>query len=308
MSSIDREAPLRFLQTAFQPDDWVAVFLKSYETGRVSQRVGPLSWVMHPRFQSWLRYKNARRFNVYVSVNAIGPGRRSRTREAIGAVRHVFLEADHDGPAVLAAVAARTDLPEPSYVLHSSPNRVHLFWRVVPFAPDHAEAVQKRLAGELGTDTAATPASQLTRLVGFFNHKYSPSHLVTVEYRAAERVYTPEEFPRVEPVVQPAPSAPVFIRHAASLAPLDRARRYMARVPPAIAGEHGDLHTFRVCCRLARGFGLSDRDALAVLSAWNARCQPPWSQQELLDKLRRARRYGREPVGALLQDHYVNGG
>ena len=32
---------------------------------------------------------------------------------------------------------------------------------------------------------------------------------------------------------------------------------------PAIAGHHGDLHTFRVCCRLARGFALDDDEALA---------------------------------------------
>jgi hypothetical protein len=47
MPAVDRAAPLQFLRTAFQPEDWVAVFLKSYATGRVSQRVGPLSWVMH---------------------------------------------------------------------------------------------------------------------------------------------------------------------------------------------------------------------------------------------------------------------
>jgi integrase/recombinase XerD len=67
--AIDREAPLRFLRTAFQPDDWVAIFLKSYETGRVTQRVGPLDWVMHQRFQAWLRFKNSQKYNVYVAWN-----------------------------------------------------------------------------------------------------------------------------------------------------------------------------------------------------------------------------------------------
>jgi hypothetical protein len=62
---VDREAPLTFLRTAFKPSDWVAVFLKSYETGRVAQRVGPVSWVAWPRFQAWLRFKNAQGFNVY---------------------------------------------------------------------------------------------------------------------------------------------------------------------------------------------------------------------------------------------------
>jgi hypothetical protein len=59
------------------------------------------------------------------------------------------------------------------------------------------------------------------------------------------------------------------------------------------------VQTFRVCCRLARGFALSDAEAMTVLTDWNARCQPPWSNRELVDKLRRARRYGREPVGGL---------
>ena len=94
--------PLRFLRTAFAPTDWVAIFLKSYEKRiGVAQRVGPVSWVQSDRFQRWLRAMNARKYNVFVSVNAIASGRRSRTRDAIGAVRHVFLDADHDGAAVL---------------------------------------------------------------------------------------------------------------------------------------------------------------------------------------------------------------
>ena len=79
--AIDRDAPLRFLRTAFQPDDWVAVLLKSHDTGGTAQRVGPLSLICHPRFQAWLRAQNARRFSVYVSVNAIRPQRgRGRAR------------------------------------------------------------------------------------------------------------------------------------------------------------------------------------------------------------------------------------
>ena len=66
MAAIDREAPLRFLETAFEPEDWAAIFLKSYESGRVAQRVGPVTGLAHPRFQAWLRARNAERFNIYV--------------------------------------------------------------------------------------------------------------------------------------------------------------------------------------------------------------------------------------------------
>ena len=82
--------------------------------------------------------------------------------------------------------------------------------------------------------------------------------------------------------------------------PYERAKRYLTSVPPAIAGQHGDVHTFRVCCRLVRGFALDENQALHVLLEWNAHCDPPWSPAELLEKLHRAARYGREPVGGLL--------
>ena len=46
---VDTDASIRFLRTAYEPDDWIAVFLKSYETGQTLQRVGPLSLFLEPR-------------------------------------------------------------------------------------------------------------------------------------------------------------------------------------------------------------------------------------------------------------------
>jgi hypothetical protein len=257
--------------------------------------------VVTPRYQAWLRSQNARRYNVYIGVNGIAPGRRSRTREAIGAIRHVFLEADHDGPHVLAALRDRRDLPPPSYVLHSSPNRVHVFWRVSGFTTEFVETLQKHLARELGTDPAATPASQTTRMPGFFNHKYTPPHLLTIEYGSTEQIYGPNDFPVPRPAINLVPSPPGGRRPSKSRA-IERARAYLALLPPAIAGQHGDVQTFRVCCRLVRGFVLPDHEALTLLTDWNARCEPPWAERDLIDKLARARRYGREPIGGLLED------
>jgi hypothetical protein len=300
MARVNHVAPVRFLRTAFEPDDWVAIFLKSYHTSSVAQRVGSVSWVRSERFQRWLRAMNSRKYSIFVSVNAITSGRRSRTRDAIGAVRHVFLDADDDGSAVLSRVEARRDLPPLSYVLHTSPNHIHLFWRVTGFDRDLVERLQKQLARELGTDPAATPVTQNTRLPGFLNHKRAEPYLVTAEYRDVVGCYQPEDFPAVkEAGTQPHQIQPRQPRER-DLSIIERARRYLAFVPPAIAGQHGDVHTFRVCCRLARGFALDDEQALLVLADWNARCQPPWSEAELRDKLRRATRYGREPVGGLL--------
>src|SRR5262245_2517755 len=292
-----RVESVHFLQACFQPNDWIAVFLKHRQSGRVVQRIGPLSWAMRDDVQAWLQAMNTtQRFNVYCSVNAIAPGRRSRTREAITAIRHVFLDADHDGPAVLARVAERGDVPAPSHVLTSSPGRFHLFWRVTGFDTPRVEALQKQLARELGTDVAATPVSQTTRLAGFYNQKYDPPVLVTVAYGHLYRLSTPADFPPAEPAH--CRSAPVVcLRHESRV---ERAQRYLHHVPAAITGQHGDLHTFQVCCRLVRGFALDDDEAFTVLATWNARCQPPWTDAELRDKVRRARKYGREPIGGLL--------
>jgi hypothetical protein len=300
IAGAERDAPVRFLRLAFEPHDWIATFLKSHGTNQVAQRVGPVAWVQGERFQRWLWSMNAREYSIFVGVNAIIAGRRSRTRDAIGSVRHVFLDADIDGSAVLLRIQARTDLPRPSYVLHTSPDHVHIFWRATEFDHGLVERLQKQLARELGTDPAATPVTQNTRLPGFFNHKRSRPHLVTVAYRNVDVRYRPDDFPPVRDTDTPARTLKSREARGLHLPVIERAMRYVASVPPAVAGQHGDVHTFRLCCRLIRGFALDVNQALYVLSEWNARCQPPWTEAELLDKLGGAIRYGREPLGGLL--------
>jgi hypothetical protein len=68
----------------------------------------------------------------------------------------------------------------------------------------------------------------------------------------------------------------------------ERARRYVAKMPPAISGQGGHNQTFTVACELFR-FGLTDSEAAAVLAEYNQRCQPPWSDHELQHKLGDAR-------------------
>lgn len=301
MVQIVPNAPSRFLAIGFEADDSVAVLVKSHETGETNQRVLPISVVAAPRFQAWLRFRNATRWSVYVSVNAVTPGR-SRRRDAIAAIRHVLLDVDQGGARFLRQLESRRDLPPLAYVLRTSPGRLHVFWRVTGFTAALAEGLQRGLAHELGTDAAATSCSQMTRMPGFVNYKYDNPHLTRMEYRTWKLVLTPADFPQSSTVAPPveARSTPTLTR-AARTDPLHRARRFLARTPAAIAGQHGDLLTFRICCRLVRGFALSDDEAVHVLREWNTRCAPPWSDRELLEKVRNARRYGREPFGGLVE-------
>src|SRR5207253_1670016 len=108
-------------------------------------------------------------------VNALAANARNRTKSSVAHIRHVFVESDADGAAVLVSIDAADDLPSPSYVLTSSPDHVHVFWRAAGHEIASVERLQKHLAVRLRTDVAATACSQMTRLPGYRNRKYEPA-------------------------------------------------------------------------------------------------------------------------------------
>jgi putative DNA primase/helicase len=85
--------------------------------------------------------------------------------------------------------------------------------------------------------------------------------------------------------------------------PADRLARpaaYLARIPPALAGERGHDRTFHAACVLIHGFDLTIDEARPLLHEWNRACVPPWSPAELEHKLRDAlRSAGTRPRGYL---------
>ncbi len=68
----------------------------------------------------------------------------------------------------------------------------------------------------------------------------------------------------------------------------DRARAYLDKLPPAISGQHGHDRAFHAACALILGFDLTVEEALLLLQQYNEKCQPPWTDEELLHKLRDA--------------------
>jgi hypothetical protein len=291
----------QFLRNCFGDGDWTALLLKNIDAGGSVQRTGSLAWACRGSVQDWLRSQNDARFEVFVSVNALAAGAQSRTRRDVATIRHVLVDVDRNSRTVLRRLERRPDCPQPSYVVHTSPDRVHILWRVHRFEIGTAERLQKRLAADLDGDLAATAVTQMTRLPGFWNNKYSDPFRIWIDYRDVDRILAPEDFPSLEPgeVMSREPVVRVGVGQGRR-ASTERALIYLSRVPAAVAGRHGDLHTFQTCCRIVRGFALDDDDALAVLAEWNARCQPPWTERELREKIRSARRNGREPIGGLL--------
>lgn len=78
---------------------------------------------------------------------------------------------------------------------------------------------------------------------------------------------------------------------------LYQARGLITRTAPAIEGQNGDDHTFALCCKLVRDIGISEDAAFDLLQDWNDECDPPWSDEELITKVRNAARYGINSVG-----------
>lgn len=76
-----------------------------------------------------------------------------------------------------------------------------------------------------------------------------------------------------------------LLPHMISL--LERGHRMAAKHGPAIQGASGDGHTYRLADGL-NGLGLSESEALSVMDAWNATCDPPWSEPALKAKIQSA--------------------
>lgn len=69
---------------------------------------------------------------------------------------------------------------------------------------------------------------------------------------------------------------------------IERARRYLDRVPGAVSGEAGHNHTFKAACILILGFNMGRSEAFVLLSEWNRKCQPTWTDKELRHKIESA--------------------
>jgi AAA domain len=77
--------------------------------------------------------------------------------------------------------------------------------------------------------------------------------------------------------------APKSVKPAA----VQEAHFMLLKTPPAIEGQGGQAHTGVVCIRTLALIPDPEM-ALDVMRGWNSRCQPPWDEDELLDRLQRA--------------------
>ena len=185
---------VRYIQWLFEPSDKVAILVRNRERGETAQRIATATRVVEESFQHWMRFKNEKRSaDVYISMNPLKPEARSRKKEDIQSIRHLYLDLDQQAPRLLAAIEQSGLVPCPNVLIATSPGKLQVVWRAEGFAQDQGEAMLRALARKFGADPAATDATRVLRLPGFVNRKYEPEFTVTAKV-LSDCTHTPHDF------------------------------------------------------------------------------------------------------------------
>jgi P4 family phage/plasmid primase-like protien len=131
----------------------------------------------------WALQESERGREVYFCAHLLTA--RQRIKDNAAAVKALW--ADLDG----------AELPngtlKPSVTVESSPGQYHAYWSLTDAIPPQvAEDLNKRLTHEIGADPSGFDLTQLLRVPGTVNHKYSEQHTVEV-VRISDAVYSPAD-------------------------------------------------------------------------------------------------------------------
>ena len=183
--------PVDFITDMYLPDDLVALVLVSREEeNKTQQRIWSAKRAASKDVHKWLKYSNAHGYDIYIGMNPLQPGSRTRSKENIEEVRRVYADLDEDGGSKLKEVLQDSfsgRIPNPSYIINTSPDRYQLIWNVEPgsFTPQQAESLMRGLAVQYGGDRAVTDVSRVLRLPGF---KHRGKHTwITMSSTSANR-------------------------------------------------------------------------------------------------------------------------
>jgi RepB DNA-primase from phage plasmid len=192
--------PTDYIRANFQASDRIAVLLRNPKLGETIQRIATAEKVAGTPFQEWMHYKNEKEgFDVYLGMNALKPSAFTRTKDDILAIRHLYVDLDHDGSASLAAIEKSADVPCPNFIVNTSPDKYQAIWKVEGIEIVQAEALLHAIAREFDGDPAATDAARVLRIPGFMNKKYDQDFLVTARCET-DRNYDLRDFKlRTEP-------------------------------------------------------------------------------------------------------------
>ena len=180
---LDKNIPADHIRKHYQSDDYLAAVLiyrgKDGKALSVKHEYATAAVLAGEKRQAHFRAANADGADIYVTVNSLVPGTHHREKRDVQAIRHLYLDVDRDGPAVLERILA-SPLPRPSTVIASSPGKLQILWRVSGFVKQEAEATVLGLALQYGADATVWDCARILRLPGFRNTKYQEPYYARV--------------------------------------------------------------------------------------------------------------------------------
>jgi RepB DNA-primase from phage plasmid len=182
-----------YVRLLFEPGDNAAVLVRNRSTRQTVQRIARAETIASPGFQSWLANQSAGGSDVFIGMNPIKNGAHSRTKDNIARVRHLYLDLDRKGDESLEVIRNSNQVPAPNFVLHTSPRKYQVVWKVTGFSQEEAESLLHILANAFGGDLAATDSTRVLRLPGFANRKLLEEFIVQARQESGA-IYTSRDF------------------------------------------------------------------------------------------------------------------
>ena len=254
-------------------------------------------------------------WNLLSGMRSIG-----RTKKRITGIRFIFVDIDPIRPASVCSTedeknAAKLvadklrqhveNLGFPSPWVVDSGNGFHLYFSCDLSVED--EGLVKRLLAILADkfdtvnvkiDQKVGDATRMCRMPGTYNRKgedtakrpHRKCHIVEKGSDAVGDAVTRKMLEKL--LAQKTVEAQLSLTNSPTLVdePLRpdivaRASNYVSRMTPSVSGDHGHDRLYSAACKTVE-LGCNRKEARIVIdNAFNPRCKPPWSTQELAHKL-----------------------
>ncbi len=197
---LDRNIPADHIRKHFQDTDYLAAVLiyrgNDGKAATVKHEYATAADLASGKRQAHFRAANAAGADIYLTVNALVPGTHRREKQDVQTIRHLYLDVDRDGPAVLERILRSSLVPRPSTVIASSPGKLQILWRVAGFGKQEAEDTVLGLALHFGGDASVFDCARILRLPGFRNTKYQePFYARVVPGDRSSGILMAREFP-----------------------------------------------------------------------------------------------------------------
>lgn len=175
-----------------QKDDMICV-VATKKDEKTIQRFVTLETLLSDKFIKFLRYLNARGYNIYATVNKLKQNARTRKQKDFEEVQNlIYLDVDTKKKTQetllkeIYSLVKGGKIPQPTHIIRSSKGNYQFFWRVEPTKFEVLRKVMKKLSDTLELD-AVYDLPRVMRIPSFFNKKQGKNDFViNVNYLKAQ--------------------------------------------------------------------------------------------------------------------------